>query len=207
MRSFDSNTLAALSADSLIVRSLVFVRGKTLAGATKTFGFWNGEDDVSITVTSAIDGASESRTYIGGGSLLAIDPIPLRIGLEVRTINATMSQIYATVQDMVRGNNIRHAVVEIHRALFNVSTGQLVAPPYARFLGKVNTSPVNTPRAGDEGSVVFGCVSNTRELTRANTALKSDETQKLRSGDRARRYVGVAAQWPVWWGEAQGGDS
>jgi hypothetical protein len=43
----------------------------------------------------------------------------------------------------------------------------------------------------------------TRELTRTNPAKRSDETQRLRSGDRFRRYSGTAYQWPIWWGEAK----
>ena len=204
MRSIDSNTLAALSSESLVLRNFVYVRGKTTGGAPVAFGFWNGEDDTSGAVFEAVDGATESRTYIGGGSLLDIGAIPSVIGLEVRTVSVKLSQIHPDVQVMVRANDIRHAVVEVHRGLFNVSTGQLVAAPYPRFLGKINAAPIETPSARGEGSITLKCVSNTRDLTRVNTAKKSDETQKLRTGDRFRRFAGVAKAWERWWGEAKG---
>ena len=46
-------------------------------------------------------------------------------------------------------------------------------------------------------------VSVTRELTRTNPGKRSDETQRLRSGDRFRRYTSTAQHWPIWWGEAK----
>lgn len=207
MNPYDSNTIAALSAAGLIRRDFVFVRGKDSSDAPVNFGMWNGEDDVTLNVVSAVDRTTEGRSYIGGGTLLNIDPIPLVMGLETRTINVTLSQIHSAVQTMVRGNNIRHAVAEVHRALFNIATGQIAAAPFPRFFGKVDGAPIQTPPAGSEGSITLKLVSNTVELTRANPALKSDETQKLRSGDRFRRYADASGEIDVWWGEAKSADA
>jgi hypothetical protein len=79
----------------------------------------------------------------------------------------------------------------------------LVAAPVPRFDGQVNGAPIDTPAVGGEGGVKLSVVSHTRVLTRTNAAKKSDETQKLRSGDRFRRYSAVAGQWDYWWGEAK----
>lgn len=203
MRTYDSNTIAALSKASTIQRVFLYVRGKDSGGSPVNFGFWNGVGDVSVSVVSAIDGATESRTYIGGGSLIKVPALPLRIGLEARTIEVTLSQIHTSVRDMVYGNNIRHAVTEIHRGYFDTETGQIVSTPYARWLGKINGAPEEIPAAGGEGSIKLRIASNTRDLTLTNPAKKSDESQRLRSDDRFRRFTGVAGRVGVWWGESQ----
>lgn len=205
MQPYDSNTIAALNAGGLIKRELVTIRGKDLSDTPVQFNFWSGEVDVTVSVVSGVDRTTESRNYVGGGSLLSVDPLPLVLGLETRTINVTLSQIHSSVQSMVRGNNIRHAVAEVHRGLFSISTGQIVSTPYPRFFGKVDGAPIETPAAGQEGSITLSLVSNTVELTRINPALKSDASQSLRSGDRFRRYADASGQVDVWWGEAQSG--
>jgi hypothetical protein len=203
MSLYDSATRAALAAGPVILRDMVAVYGKDSDGDPVTFGFWKGEDNITTNIVTAVDGSTVSRSFIGGGSLIGVDAIPLVIGLEARTIEVTLSPIHSEVQDMVRGNDIRHAVVEVLRAMFDVSTGGLVSTPFARFLGKVDGAPVATPAEGDEGSITLHCVSNTIELTRTNPARKSDEQQKRRSGDRFRKYADTAGDIEIWWGETK----
>jgi hypothetical protein len=77
----------------------------------------------------------------------------------------------------------------------------LVDPPYPHFVGFINKAPVTRAKTGGSGGAVAESVSRTRELTVINPAKKSDETQRLRSNDRFRRYAGVAGNWSIWWGE------
>lgn len=205
MQPYDSDTLAALAVGGLIKREFLYVRGKDDSDTPVNFGFWNGEDDITVTVVSGVDRTTESRDYIGGGALLTVDPMPLALGLDVNTVQVTLSQIHAAVQSMVRGNNIRHAVAELHRGFFAISTGQLVSTPFPRLFGKVDGAPIATPPAGQEGSIIIKIVSNSIELTRTNTALKSDASQSLRSGDRFRRYADASGAIDVWWGQAASG--
>lgn len=167
-------------------------------------GYWGYPETVATNVIDGETGATVSRTFDGDGALLQVDPIPMRIGLEVRTISVVLSQIHPGVQTLVRGHDTRNAKVQIYRGFFDPATFLLVEEPRRRWLGQVNHAPIATPSVGDEGSIALDVVSHTRELTRVNTAMKSDETQKLRSGDRFRRYSGVAATWPFWWGEEKG---
>lgn len=202
MRSIDSNTLTALEAGGLELRQFVYVRGWDSEGDPATFGYWNGIGTVSVSVISAVSGSTESRTYAGDGSLLKTDDIVSAMGLEVRNVNVVLSQLHATVAGMAFGSDVRLAEVEIHRGLFGLETGQLVAAPVPVFLGTVDALKANTPQPGGTAQLVLGCVSDTRALTRVNTARKSDVSQQLRSGDRYRRYVGVAKEVDTKWGEA-----
>lgn len=208
MPDYDSDSIAALQADSGSGnrRWMLWIRGSDNSGTAKTFGFWTGADDVTVTVVKATDpGSTESRAYIGSGSLLSdgVDPITYQLGIVAQTINVKLSQIHSSVQDMVRGANIRLAEAELHRALFDVATGEIVSTPFPRFYGIIEGAPVNTPAVGGDGSITLAITSVSIDLTRTNPALKSDEATKLRSGDRFRQYSGVTGQYTVDWGEAR----
>jgi hypothetical protein len=133
--------------------------------------------------------------------MLELDPVPMRIGLEVRIIQLVLSPLNEEVALMLRGDDPRFARVEIYRGLLDPLTMLLVAPPRIRFMGRVNGAPIDTAVPGGESRATLSIVSHTRELTRTSPARKSDEQQRLRSGDRFRRYTGVVAEWPIWWGE------
>jgi hypothetical protein len=204
MRAVDTATYDALVAapeTGLRERNLVTFFVRSLDGeSSQTFCFWNDLDTVTIPVIDGATGATVSRDFVGDGSILSMDKIPLTSDLTVRTVRVTLSQIHATVQDMARGWDIRGARVEIHRSLFNPQTGAVIGAAACHFVGKVNKAPISTPSVGQEGGITIDVVSQTRDLTRTNPAKKSDETQKRRSGDRGRRYIGTA-NVKIWWGE------
>lgn len=206
MRSVDSATeAAAQSRVGIIRRNFVWLEGKNrVSGAVETMGLWNGDADITINVISGTTGLSTARDYVGCGPLLAISPIPLVSDLTIRTVTISLSPIDEAVEQAIRGYDPRQGRVEIHRGFYSLDTHLVVAPPVPRFIGRINKSPIKTPAVGGEGSVEVECVSDTRELTKINPAKKSDETQKLRSGDRFRRYGTVAGEVSVFWGEDDG---
>ncbi len=199
----DSTTITALEKGSLVLRDFVVISGKDPSDAPATFAFWTGEDNVTVNVVSATDGGTDSRDFIGGGAwpIEGVPSIVDTIGIEVRTLDVELSQIHPSVLDMVNGNNIRHAVVEFFRGLFNPATFALVSTPFARFLGRVDSAPRSTPAVGGTGSQKITMVSDAVDLTRINPALKSDESQKLRSADRFFRYADTAGQFERRWGQ------
>ncbi|PYE89573.1 hypothetical protein [Phyllobacterium leguminum] len=203
MRSVDIATAAAYqSRRAHIPRYFVWIEAKNRStGGLEMMGLWNGEDTVTVTVVDPGTGLPSTRVYHAGGSLLNIDPIPAVSDLSVRTIQIGLSQINAAVQQAIRGYDVRLAKVQIHRGLLDLETRLLVGNPLSLWDGQVNGAPVDTPAVGEEGGIALSVVSHTRMLTRTNPAKRSDETQKLRGGDRARRYSGVAGEWAFWWGE------
>ncbi len=212
VRVLDVNTQNAIrDPGKLIIRNLVLVDAVDDEGAVVRFGFTDYGENITINI---IDGRTQqvvSRDYYGdGGPLINIDPIPLKIGFEINTVQVTLSQVDNAVNDMVRNHIIRNKQVQIHRAYLDPESMQPVSNPRCRLLGLVNGAPIETPAAGGTGSVVLRCVPHTRELTRTNSAKRSDETQRLRTGDRFRRYGGVAGEWEIFWGEekaTEGNDS
>jgi hypothetical protein len=130
-----------------------------------------------------------------------MDAVPYVIGTDIRTIQVKLSQIHASVQSMVREKNIRHRWAEVYRALYSPTTGLVVSTPFPRFIGRIDGAPLVTPEEGGEGSVTVKIVSSTVDLTRVNTAMKSDAQQRTRDGDTFREFADVAGDVEIWWGE------
>jgi hypothetical protein len=202
VRPLDVDTQTAIRNRSAIVpRNFIVITAKNRdSGEPSVRCFW---DEAETVVTNVLDenGDNVSQTFVGDGAILDMDPVPMRIGLEVRTVQITLSALHSEVLALVRGDQPRGATVEIYRGLLDPASMLLVAVPRIRFLGKINEAPIATAAAGGESTVILRVVSHTRELTRTNPAKKSDAQQQLRSGDRFRRYTNVAGDWDIWWGE------
>lgn len=202
VRPLDTATQDAVRDRSrVIVRNFVLV---TLVDGS-LFGFTDFGEDVALNIVDGETGSTVSRTYFGDNRpILDLDPVPLKMGLEIDTTQVVLSQIHPAVQEMARGNDCRNAKVQIHRGYLDPDTMLPVAAPRCRRLGQINGLPIVTPAAGGEGSITLRVVSHTRELTRINPAKRSDVAQQLRGGDRFRRYAGTAFQWEIFWGETKG---
>lgn len=207
MRSVDVDTYNALRdapEQGFEERNLLTVYARELDGVGgQMFCFWNDLDIVDIYVMGGQTGTTELRSFVGDGAILKMGRIQLTSDLTIRTVKVTLSQIHSTVLNMARGFDIRGARAEIHRVLFNPQTGAVIAQALPHFVGKVNRAPTDTPPTGGEGNMDLEIVSTTRELTRTSPAKKSDETQKRRQNDRARRYTGTA-NVDVWWAKEKG---
>jgi hypothetical protein len=205
VKSLDGATLGAIADRSrIVVRNFVLFTVKDSEGAPQLFGFTDYGEDVSIDIVDGVTGATVNRSYAGDfAPLVALDPIPMKIGLEVDTTQVLLNPLHPAVLLMHRGHGCRNAPVQIHRAYLSAVSMLPVALPRCRRLGFINAAPEEIAGPDGASQLKVGVVSVTRELTRTNPAKRSDETQRLRSGDRFRRYSGTAYQWPIWWGEAK----
>ncbi|ODT80602.1 MAG: hypothetical protein ABS76_15605 [Pelagibacterium sp. SCN 64-44] len=201
---YDVDTLTALASGALVVRDILHIDGKTMGGAAKPFTYWTGEDNVSVNVIPAGATTPVSRDAIGGGTLLDVPQVIDAIGLEARSVTLGLdhiSTVAGSPMDAVYGNNVRVARVELHRALFDPATWNLVSTPHLIFAGRVDGASVNDAAAGGEGGLSLDAISSAIDLTKTNPAMESDEQQRLRSGDRFRRHGDTAAQVETWWGQ------
>ncbi|UJW87951.1 hypothetical protein [Devosia sp. SL43] len=186
-------------------RTFIVIRAKNRAtGEEEVFGFTDFGEDVS---TNVVDGNTQdivNHSFYGDGSpIQKMDSIPLKIGLEIDTVSITLNALQPQVRTMVITHDCRNARVEIYRGYLDSWSGLLVANPRCRKLGQVNGAPKVKGRRGSPSTITLKVVGATRLLTRTSRALRSDESLKLRSGDRARRYGGTAFKWPIRWGEAE----
>lgn len=203
---YDPATIAALASGAIVVRDFLHIAGKTNGGAAAAFNYWDGEDNVAVNVVPAGGTTPVSRNFVGGGTLLGVPPIVDAIGLEARSITFGLdhiSDVLGSPMDMVYGNNVRVARVELHRALFDPATWNLVALPHLLFAGRVDGAAVDDAAAGGEGGLSLEAQSSAIDLTRISHAMESDEQLRRRAGDRFRRYGDTAAQIDRWWGQAK----
>ena len=199
MRSFDTATSTHIGATTgFYARVLIWIVAKDRTTGTPTpLGLWNGDDALSFTIGGV------ARTYYGAGALLSVEPMVYGSGTLVRTTRANLSPIAPEVAQVIRGYEPRLAPVEIHRALFDVNTMALVAEPHRVFKGWIDGVRITTPEIGGEASCEVTMASAARALTRTLPLKKSDETQKLRGGDRFRRWADISALVDVYWGEGR----
>lgn len=201
MRSVPANTLRVLQnapSDGIKTRDFVWIEN---VGGTEGWGFYTGaEPAISLAVMSAQTGSTEIRTYYGAGALQSVGEITLTTGLTVNHVPVVLSNIHPTVQNMVRGANIRNGRVEIHRGIIDPLTDELADPPMVHFFGTVNQSNPKRPSIGGSGGVELSCTSFTNELTRSNPALLSDATLRRRGGDRFCRYMEAMSDVKLPWG-------
>lgn len=204
-------TLEDWSNDSLIIRDFLVVHGKTLGGAVKVFGYWTGENPVTVNVSPVGGGTPVSRTFSGGGTLLSVPDIVDTIGLDARSLTLGLDHISSSTDspmDMVYGHNVRVARVEMHRGLFDPATWNLVATPEVMFSGRVDGASVDDAAAESEGGLNLEVIPSSIDLTRTNPAMQSDAQQRLRSGDRFRRWGDTAGvKTEIWWGQAKDNNS
>lgn len=184
-----------LSRVGVMPRWLLWVAAKefgTLAAAP--LGLWNGEDDLEFTI------GGSPRTYLGALSRFEVEPITYGTGLDVRTLQLTLAANAPETEDLVRGFVIRLAPVELHLALFDPATTDLI-DVQPMFRGFVNRAPLSTPAMGDGDSVTFELVSRMRTMALPGPALKkTDQSQRLRnSGDSFRQYGAVASEVATEW--------
>jgi len=177
-----------LARGGVMPRWLLWVEARafgTLAAAP--LGLWNGEDDLAFTI------AGNSRVYLGALSRFEVDPITYATGLDVRTLSLTLAATAPETEDLVRGFIIRLAPVELHLALLDPQTTDLI-DVQPMFRGFINRAPLSTPAQGGGDSVTIELVSRMRTMALPGPALKkTHQSQRLRDATDAFRQYGATA--------------
>jgi hypothetical protein len=205
-RSISPATRALLAQNKLEPRDFMTIYARNRdTGETVEESMWSDVGNVSANVINPDTGFAETREFYGTGNLVKISDIPLVSNLSVQNVNIELSHIASNAEALIRGYDVRQAVVQIFRGLFDPDTGTMVEPAYPRFSGFVDSVEVVTPSENDEGSNNLTCASHTQEVTRSNTATRSDSSQKIiNSNDSFYRDAASTAEWKIWWGQAQG---
>lgn len=196
MRSFSPTTAAYFATRAgFIGHVLIWFQAKNRATlATEAIGFWTGPDHQVFI----IDG--QDRTYYAAGNMLKIDPIRRVAGLKVRSQRVTFSQISPEAQLAVRGYDIRHAPVEMHRALFDPLSHNLIDAPHVLLRDYVDKAPITTPAKGGAGQIAIEIASAGRALTKPLSRFRSNASMEAtRPGDGFRKFASVADVVEVKW--------
>jgi len=198
MRAYDGSTSAFLTSQTgMVARALVWVSARNRStGATETMGLWTGDDHQDFTIGGVV------RSYFGAGSVLALEPITMATGLDVRMQRLTLAPVAPEVETLIRGYDVRLAPVEIHRALFDPVTQALIAEPLRTFLGWIDSVSIPTPVVGGQASIEVTLASLGRSLTRSLALKQSDGTLRLRAPDDGfRKYAALSGTVDTVWGE------
>lgn len=212
MFSLDSAEITALQQPVIDSRNFVWITGKERESpfASYNFGFWSDGGSFTGNVVDGLTGSTVSRSFAGGG-LVSVGSIPRTSDLAVRRVEVVLSAIDADAENAFRTYNIRQAPIQIYRGIFTPGTFTLVAAAKPVFVGFVDEAPVITPAEGGAAKVTLRCVSHTVELTRKNPAVRSHESQILRSAtDNFYQDTATAGDREVPWGAerklSKGGD-
>lgn len=166
---------------------------------------WSDYGNINASVVNPDNGAIETRSFYGSGNLVAISDIPLVSNLTAQDITVELSHLATNAEALIRQYEVRQAVIQIFRGLFNIETRRMVSPAYPRFSGFVDRVNITTPAEGEEGRISLSCTSHTRETLRSNAATRSHESQKLfNPNDTFYVDSASARNWDVWWGGERG---
>lgn len=205
-RSTSAEVAAALAARNVVTRDFIWIAAETLdTGETVQEGHWSGSGTLVAPVVDPVTGGIQTRTFFGSSTLKSIGDITLVQGITIQTFEFTLSSVDGRVNDFYRSFRLKQAVVQIFRGHFDPETRNLVGPATPRFSGFLDTAPLTTPKANEEGGITVTCTSHTQELTRSNSDTSSDASQKLRSAtDNFFQDAAVVGSWQAPWGTTDG---
>lgn len=205
-RDIDAAAVEAIERGAVSARDFMTIYARNRStGAIVEDSLWSDLGNVSAQVINPDTGLSESRDFYGSGNLVSISDIPLVSNLSVQNVSVELSHLATNAETLVRRYDIRQAVVQIFRGLFNTETGQMVSAAFPRFSGFIDTATINTGSENEEGQTAFSCASHTQEITRANADTRSHESQKVRSeNDGFYEDSATTTEWKIWWGQAKG---
>jgi len=184
-----------LARAGIMPRWLLWVGAKQFGTLTPApLGLWSGDDDLTFTIEGS------SRTYLGALSRFEVEPITYATGLDVRTLNITLAANAPETEDLVRGFVIRLAPVELHLALLDPASTDLI-DVQPMFRGFVNRAPLTTPPIGGGDTVTIEMVSRMRSLALPGPALKkTDAAMRRRNAtDSFYQYGAIATEVQTEW--------
>lgn len=123
--------------------------------------------------------------------------------MQVRSQRVSLSGITPETRLALRGYDARHARVEIHRAVFDPDSLQLVDAPHRLFRFWIDRLKITTPAKGEPGKAEVELASAARALTTPMSRKRSDASLRARaSTDGFRKYASQAEAVETPWGRA-----
>ncbi len=201
MRSLPTAVASRMAArEPMLTEVLVWLGGRDRnTGELEYIGLWTGSDHERVSA------GTEERTYYGAGSLIGMEPITQRAGIEVRQHRITISPLSDEAVQAIRIYDPRLCPIEIHEWYFDPSTMTALAPPVRVFRGNIVSAPITTPAIGGEATCDITATSDAWALTRPLTLKRSNAAlQERNPGDTFRQYGDISGAVETAWGERIG---
>lgn len=172
----------------VISRVLFYITAKNReTGDPEPLGIWNGIDHRDFT----IDG--ETRTYYGAGNLLNLSELTSERGLTIRKLTLSASPLSTEIKTILREYDPKFAPVDIHLAIYNPDTNNMVSDPLRVYKGWLDKLSIKTSAMGGDSVASLELFGNSRILTRMTASKRSDENQRKRlSTDSLFKYISVS---------------
>jgi hypothetical protein len=203
MKTYNAALQNALAQGVVVPRDFIWITARDRAtGDPRPYGFWSGGESVSAPIEDIVTGAVGARIFDGAGGLVSMGPVSMVAGLQVQTATLNLSQIDAAAQQVVRGYDAQRAPVEVYRGYLDPVSNLLVAPAQGRFYGFVDDAQIETPEENGEGLIQMVLAGFEQELTRSNSARRSDPDQRLRDpNDSFFQHVTTVPNWKIVFGQ------
>lgn len=186
----------------------VWIVGRNLVtGVEEPFGYWTGEYTQTFSVLNRITGGYETREYSAEKAIVVVPVIAGSASLSsLEAIAFQFDATLASVQNNMRGKNLRRASVEIHKGYYDPGSTKLIANPMLVYLGLVNDGEEDVPPANENGDSGDSAIINLTFIPhirgyKTNAKTRSNHTGKARSNDTIYKWVNVAGGWPLRWGK------
>lgn len=199
MRIYSPATTAYFAARaSFNAHNLIWFKAKNRStGAAETIGFWTGADHAVFTIGGV------ERTYYAAGTFAKLDPLRRQVGMKARTQRVSFSQVSPEFLQLIRTYDPRHAPIEIHRALFDPLSEQLIDEPHLIQRGFVDKANIPTPAKGGAASISIEIATHARALTKTLSRFRSDATlRSCAAADAIRQYASLSEAVDTPWGRS-----
>lgn len=198
MRTFSPATAAHFARRSAFSPEVLFwisPRNRS-TGIVEPIGFWSGEDHRVFSIEG------QDRTYYGAGEFISIEPLRRQLGIKTRTQKITFSAVSPGMMALMAQYDVRHAPVELHRALFDPLTEALIDEPHVILTGFVDkAASTRAPKNEGGAQVTIDVANHARALTRGLSRYRSDATLRARDpSDAIRQYASIADSVDTPWG-------
>lgn len=171
----------------------------TLTDGTE-HAFWTEHDNEQGNVVNPFTGNPSNYLFQGAGTIVDVGETVRTSDLSIRRKTITLSGVHPAVLLMWLNHDTRMAKVAVYQAIYEPSTREMVSP-LLEFVGELNGAPKEVASAGGDAAFRFDCVSDSRQLTRFNSAKRSPSHQSTREGDGFHKYIGVAGTWTIPFGQ------
>lgn len=202
MRALDPAVLTLLQRrQGLLTHIMIWITAKNrTTGEAESIGLWTGADHQEFVI------GGQARTYYGAGSMIGMDALTARAGLEVRMHKVTVSALTPEVVTALRVYEPRLAPVQVHELYCDPTTELAVADPVRVFKGVIMEAPITQGADGGESVAEITMASAAWALTNGLTIKRSNGALVARAaGERFREYVDLGRAVETVWGEKRSG--
>lgn len=145
----------------------------------------------------------DSKTWLGGGQLLAISQIEESRHIEATSLSVSLSGVDPTMVSVAYGDFSQGRPLRVWLALMDVPNGLVISDPVPIFQGRMDT--ISDTDTGEQAVITVTAESNLADLKRVRARFYTDQDQqRLFAGDRSMRYLPSLQDRPVYWGVREG---